>query len=1398
MQPLNPFLAAFFKSSLPGQCLPTQGHILLVPSTDVLLTSRETEAPPGASLADSVSTEEFLASHVLRIPDPAKPTGGGGGGGGKESAPNLREMRGKAKQYNTINGRNIVIKDNVIYTNKGFKVLASANLLGDSIFYPDTLEPRAWLVYHISRPLVGSWEEIKIIPAVLVEGTRKAMALQQNGASPGAESSDSGMVPKKKEIKSFHDLLNHFPVIARQMQSGLERLFQEFTAVIERPLPPPPSASHIPDPFPDGPIAAATRKARSNSMSQLQASPNGNGGKRVVEPFYAEDDEEVLRVSLETAVTNAIDLFQNVDKQQLSLLGATTELTGPVVERLIERYVTENVHNLLFPRLAALKRPEDLELEAKIRQMDFVDVSQLGIVIEGGHRGKQALIYRLSRAIDEFKKITNAGSPPEMMDILLSTMKTVTQLGDTPSAPGDQSTSSSSEKGILNMNADTLVSLLLFILIRAQVKHLQARFLYMRHFIFVDDVDSGEMGYALSTFEAVLLYLDRDSAGLRRASRRNKSLWDATSQGDLETLQKIMEPSGDAVADALDEEEAAAASSRRSSRRTSTSSHWSFANSSSRPSSAALSTSERFSLGSDLSHVFPFSKQDGLDGATDGIFPVRKIKRVTMDMRSLSSSSEISFHSRTASIGTIGSGIEGDTSIERLSQTQDSFGESVLMMAVQNERPETLKYLLDLKSYYTPAIVLSDSNNEGTTLLSAAVQLGHEPLTNIILKFMVDEPTVTEEHMRVYFAKQDVWGRSVAHYLFHAPYLIVGYGRMMPWTQKDKNGQTPLFAICRSYDHALYHTMVQQALEIAKDCQGDGQPLHLDDHIDGKGNTLLHIVNDAQLCLRILQKCDADVNAINDRKFTPLMVASKYGRFDVVRAFFGDARVDITAKELRGLTAVDLAKDDDVRNKIDDLVLFAAPPGPDSRTTAVVRSYFVEDASVRFVLKSGAPVDKHSYAVTTCRRSLTDFEHLAKLLAMENPASWIPSFAALRSPFQIPVKPSRAVLKDLQVRMDWFLRILLAHPTFATHEMLWEFFLVPDLQPDMMEQRSKLKAETRAEKVRDEFEPLDDIREVEQFVDHARENVRGVNHSTKSVARRTNIVGTRAFDLYDSSVLLHRAITTLPFLPKTHITAFETYVRALAPTTVNPYSTLHSTLLALQSTIDAILSALARPPRLINQINVSRRTVERNFTSLSRSTRWPLGLLDDTRQRLNEEREERMRAGQAEVNNLSRELRYTQQTVAMELAGWQDMHEKMGRRAIRELARGMVVLEKMRLEGMKRAMRKLNEVKVDAGPGTDLDAPTSGFDTDVDSGVGDDVTGAHMGLNAPIALAGLELQADRKADVDPSAQSTVRAVQASQADSTGSRVDGPLPPLPPGKAPSPTETRQQGGGGAGT
>jgi hypothetical protein len=125
-----------------------------------------------------------------------------------------------------------------------------------------------------------------------------------------------------------------------------------------------------------------------------------------------------------------------------------------------------------------------------------------------------------------------------------------------------------------------------------------------------------------------------------------------------------------------------------------------------------------------------------------------------------------------------------------------------------------------------------------------------------------------------------------------------------------------------------------------------------------------------------------------------------------------------------------------------------------------------------------------------------------------------------------------------------------------------------------------------------------------------------------------------------------------------------------------------------------LLAIRCFPTSLILSINASRKAIERSYNSLSRSTRWPLGLLDETRQRLNEEKEEKVKRTKEEAEELGRELRYTQQVVAGELAGWQDLHEKMGRKAIRDLARSMLIRERTTLEGMRRAMRKLRVVPV--------------------------------------------------------------------------------------------------------
>jgi small subunit ribosomal protein S11 len=1244
---------------------------------------------------------------------------------------NVRDSRGKARQVTTFNGRTVIIKDNSVYSNKGnkslkvnavtcadndttpgFKSLTQAQLLSDALYYTASNESRPWLIYYISRPLIGTYDSARIIPAA-VPGTG-SRAIEPSTADKKHGNGDSMGTPQKQEIRTFGELLANFPMIARQMQPGLERLFREFGKELGKPLPPPPSRS---------PSASGSERmhklTRTESLTDESSSIRSwSSRSRGRLPFnseeYFEDDEDLMRRSLETAVTAAIDLFRLVDKQQLSLLGATTDLTGPVVERLIERYVAEQVHEpLLFPRLCSFRQPEDTELDSRIRQMESIDVSQVGISVEGGRAGKRELIRRLGRGVDEFRKINEARCPHDMLSTLLGTVKVISYPGSYDQLDGPASEKRTSS---VTINADVLVSLLLVVVIRSQTRHLQARLLYMQHFIYIDDVDSGEMGYALSTFEAVLMYLVTDSAGLRRASARNRRLWQATKTGKLSDMKAILEPNEDHESeDDITPPEPERKSVFFQTDDTDEAEELPLENSFTNHMNSGTHQEEAIVDAPPLSHVFPFQTWDDPSILQE---PRRSVKKVSMDVRSMSESSAISFISRTTTVGSMASGIEGDSSIETLTKTQDPAGDSIPMMAVEGRQPEALRYLLTLEEYYPLEEILQDTNANGTTLLNAAVQLAHNEIVEILLDFLFAK--TDKNVVAFYLTKSDVHGRTVAHYLFSTPSLLARLGSIVPWRLRDKHGQTPLFALCRSYDHPEYKSMVQAALTAAQQSQGDNKPLQLDDHVDAKGNTLLHIVGDPEITRRILQESDCDPNATNDKRFTPLMMASKYGRVDQVRILFLDPRVDVHIKEARGLTAVELAKDDEVRNRIDDLILLSHPPSacgdPSGRVTTVVRSFFVEDATVRFILKSGAPYPPSesvassrpgstTYTVTTCRRNFSDFENLAKWLAVEHPASYMPSLSDFRNPFQIHSKPSRSVLHDLQERLDRFLKTLLTHPTFSTHEMLWEFFLVPELQPEMVADRSHRKAAVLTETIADEYPPvsLDGMRDTEQFVNHAQEMVRGVHANTRNLIRRGHALHNGASDLADAVMLCSSVLATLReptnALPVSHIEAFARYATYLS-TSRSDSSPLLQYIAALSSvdnTTAAILESLSRPLSLMSSLSSTTRNISRARSSLLSSSlprKFNLNLpgFEESRQKSVRDLEKKIRDGESEATRLAKEVSWNKDVVVSELAGWTSWREKVGRDAIRAFVKDTLVREKERGKRLERCLRSVREM----------------------------------------------------------------------------------------------------------
>lgn len=1127
---------------------------------------------------------------------------------------------------------------------------------------------------------------------------------------------EQGSAQPKKVIRNFGELLAHFPMIARQMQPGLERLFREFGKELGKPLPPPPSRS------PSLSSDTERKRAHDERLPDEAASIRSFSSTRDRLPFnsgeYFEDDEDLMRRSLETAVTAAIDLFRLVDKQQLSLLGATTDLTGPLVERLIERYVAEQVHeSLLFPRLCNFRKSEDGELDSRIRQMENIDVSQVGISVEGGHKGKRELLQRLGKGVDEFRKMLDAKSPHEMLSTLLETIKAI-------SFPGnyDKADAFSSEKQApVTVNADLLVSLLLIVVIRSQIRHLHARLLYMQHFVYIDDVESGEMGYALSTFEAVLTYLVTDSAGLRRASIRNRRLWNATKGGRVSDMKAILEPDWDheSMDDAPNEDEPSGVLFKSDEDEAPAPPE--------SPSKYSLPTESTYLPEAPdlrpqtppLAHVFPFQTWAGTSPPKEARRPVKK---VSMDVSSVSESSAVSLTSWSTAIGSITSAIEGDSSIETLTKTQDPAGDSIPMMAVESRQPESLKYLLSLGEYYPVDDILEDTNTDGTTLLNAAVQLAHTEVVDVLLDFLFRE--TGEGTIASYLQQSDMHGRTVAHYLFSIPPLMSRLRQVLPWRQRDKHGQTPLFALSRSYDHPDYKEMVNGALTAAHNAQGDGKALRLDDHVDSKGNTLLHIISDPEITIRILRECDCDPNATNDKRFTPLMMASKYGRTDQVRILFTDPRVDVYLKEVRGLTAVELAKDDEVRNRIDDLILLSNPPSdddPSGRVTTVVRSFFVEDATVRFVLKSGAPnppsesvasrPGSTTYTVTTCRRSFSDFENLAKWLSVEHPASYMPTVSDFRNPFQVHSKPSRSVLHDMQAKLDKFLKILLTHPTFATHEMLWEFFLMPELQPEMMGDRSRQKALALSETINDEYEPVthEGMGEAEQFATHAQDMVRSVHVNTRSVIRRGHAFHNAASDFADAVSLCTSVLSTLKeptnALPKSHVDAFARYASYISTSSSDSSPLLQylTSLTSTDSTTAAILDSLSRPLSLMSELTSTTRTLTRTRSSLISSSlprKFNLNFpgLEESRQKSARDMEHKIHDLETQSSRLAKEITWNKEVIVGELAGWTSWREKVGRDAIRSFARATLVREKERGRRLERCLRSVHEVGMHAKP----------------------------------------------------------------------------------------------------
>lgn len=270
------------------------------------------------------------------------------------------------------------------------------------------------------------------------------------------------------------------------------------------------------------------------------------------------------------------------------------------------------------------------------------------------------------------------------------------------------------------------------------------------------------------------------------------------------------------------------------------------------------------------------------------------------------------------------------------------------------------------------------------------------------------------------------------------------------------------------------------------------------------------------------------------------------------------------------------------------------------------------------------------------------------------------------------------------------------HPTFAEHELLWEFLLVQDLSQQQSIERCRRKLESKREL---QFEDLTvytvgDLELIEVFFNHARAETRLLQSQLTKLVRHLIKLKNKSFDCSSAYKILDAKLGQVEFLKlfgsvmKPHFElTYTTYDNAMENLVIDMTSTV--------STSDVMLFSLTQPLSLIQQLKAQELSLIRGratLSKLSNKNSWPLGMFEDKRHRDIKQTEDSIYITQNEIQRLSNDIKYSHVTLAMELGGFHQSQEREVYRAIEEFTMTKIRAEKERLQRLLRLQRNIQRI----------------------------------------------------------------------------------------------------------
>jgi hypothetical protein len=377
-------------------------------------------------------------------------------------------------------------------------------------------------------------------------------------------------------------------------------------------------------------------------------------------------------------------------------------------------------------------------------------------------------------------------------------------------------------------------------------------------------------------------------------------------------------------------------------------------------------------------------------------------------------------------------------------------GDSLLMQAIQSNDYDTWKLLIDYEQIYPMEDILQDININDVNLLNAALNSENFDIVDEIIDILFSSCSI--EELITYLNLKDSHHRTIGHYLFYYPNVIPKLAPFIDWTTKDINGQTPLFAICRSYDTVEYDSMIKTVFKCVEDWYlQNGSEFDYEDHIDNRGNTLLHILNSNVGVLLKMKRLN--VNESNKKWYTPLMIYAKYNRIENIKEIVKNESLDLYKTDKNHFTCVDHSKNSKVSSIIDDCYLKTKIECVEGKQIGLIRVR-LDNNVWKLVIRGNVNGEKHLIV-----HSFKDLKSLIEVLKLEFPNSFLPLDYSLKS-FEMVLNFAsfnKLKLNKIVDDLNNFLQAMLFNKGMSEHHLVWDFLVNSEFDLIDISQKAKLK-----------------------------------------------------------------------------------------------------------------------------------------------------------------------------------------------------------------------------------------------------------------------------------------------------------------------------------------------------